>query len=144
MGGRILVIDSDFDTRIMLKHLLTFVGHEVLTASNPEEALSQAAAWDPDLVITEFLVPARGGRCVLEELRHRSGSDSLPVIVWTATDLPDVAQRVRRAGGIYRTKPTRLDQIVPLVERLVGAGVTAAQATRDGWRPEDGAVRKPA
>ncbi len=119
MKGKVLVIDSDADTRHMLRTALTYEDYEVVTAGTAEEGLRLVSTCQPDLVVTEFLVPAYTGRCVVETLHDEPPTASLPVVVWTATALPEVAERVKRARGIYWTKPASLTEVLPRIRALV-------------------------
>lgn len=121
MGGRILVIDGDRDTRDVLHAGLTHAGCEVVTAETAEAGIALAHASPFDLVITEFLIPTHSGRCVVETLHTSPDTAAVPVVVWTASALPEIGRRVLRAGGIYWTKPARLTEILPEVAELLRA-----------------------
>ncbi len=121
MRKRVLLIDSDDDTRAVLATLLTHVGYRVAGAASADEGVKLAGAFRPHAIVTEFLVPARGGRCVIERLRARTGTRAIPTIVFTATAIPEVAARVEAAGGVYRAKPLTPSDLLPDIDRLVGA-----------------------
>ncbi len=130
MRKRILLIDSDDDTREVLGLLLSHVGYRVASAASAHHGLKLAGGFRPHVIVTEFLVPARGGSCVIERLRARKATRAVPTIVFTATAMPDVAARVGAAGGVYRTKPLRPRELLSDIERLVGPATHELEETR--------------
>ncbi len=120
MRKRILLIDSDPDTRVVLAALLSHLGYRVAATASAHQGVRLARELKPHAIVTEFLVPARGGRCVIERLRAHEATRGIPTIVFTATAMPEVAARVRAAGGVYRTKPLSPSELLPDIERLVG------------------------
>ena len=71
---RILVADDDWLNRDLLQAYLTSSGCEVLTASNGEEALTQALSYSPDLALIDVQMPKMDGL----ELCTVSRQQSLP------------------------------------------------------------------
>ncbi len=70
---RILVIDDDEIFRAGLVEILRMEGFEVLEARDGEEGLSVFKQENPDLVITDILMPKKEGiETIIEILDHRS------------------------------------------------------------------------
>jgi CheY-like chemotaxis protein len=66
----ILLVDDDDALRTMLKRLLNGIGYAVQEASNGEEAAVVCAQHQPDLVITDLIMPDGEG---LELIKHLRG-----------------------------------------------------------------------
>ena len=101
--ARILVVDDEEDIRLLLREVLEDAGYEVVEAGNGDEALRRYWATPTDLVITDIVLPGKGGMEIIRELRRQtpevpiivmSGCDRLTTLDWFATDEPLRVQRV--------------------------------------------------
>jgi CheY-like chemotaxis protein len=93
-----LVVDDQSDARRRVAGLLRLTGWEVHEATGAEDALRQAAADDPDLVVTDVSMPGQNGPSMLRRLRH-SGSRARFVVV-TADPTPAVRAEAAAAGAL--------------------------------------------
>ena len=126
--ARLLVVDDEPNIRELLSTSLRFAGFEVHTATNGQEALTQAEKTRPDLLVLDVMMPDLDGFAVTRRLRER-GRDT-PVLFLTAKD--DVADRVAGltvGGDDYVTKPFSLEEVVARIRailRRTGAGADPA------------------
>ena len=67
----ILVVDDEEKVCAMLRDVLDEAGHEVQTACGGEEGLRQFQARQPDLVITDILMPIKGGLDLIKKVRDQ-------------------------------------------------------------------------
>jgi len=67
----ILVVDDDDKIRKLLKRALEKAGHRVLEASNGKMALSIHIKDNPELVITDIVMPEKEGLETIAELKER-------------------------------------------------------------------------
>jgi Response regulator containing CheY-like receiver, AAA-type ATPase, and DNA-binding domains len=65
----LLVVDDEPNILDLLATSLRFAGFDVVTASNGNEALRQAAAHQVDLVVLDVMMPDMDGFTVLRRLR---------------------------------------------------------------------------
>ena len=77
--AKILVIDDEDQLRDLLQKLLTRDGHEIFIAHDGEEGVANFHQFNPDLVITDIIMPKKDGIEVITEL-HQS-NPKLPIIV---------------------------------------------------------------
>lgn len=68
--ARILVIDDDRMVRETLKIILTAAGHEVSLANDGKEGLKALATVQPQLIITDILMPEKEGVETIQDLRQ--------------------------------------------------------------------------
>ena len=69
---RILLVDDNDDVRDMVVQMLVHVGHSVIVANSGEQALSMLDEQQPDLLISDVLMPGEiGGRELADEVRKR-------------------------------------------------------------------------
>jgi CheY-like chemotaxis protein len=92
--ARILVVDDDPDLLLLMHARLGARGHEVLTAASCSEALTQAAARLPDLMLLDYCMPRMDGGRMIELLRADALTRRLPVIVMTAASTAWVSGRL--------------------------------------------------
>jgi CheY-like chemotaxis protein len=78
-SGRVLIVDDDPQVRELLRDFLTTVGDEVATAASGAEAVEVVPIFQPDVILTDMVMPGMSGTDVLDALR-RDGV-STPVIL---------------------------------------------------------------
>ena len=69
---KVLVVDDKMANRDILRQLLTPLGFEFQEARNGEEGLTQAWSWQPDLIVTDLVMPILDGFEMARQLRSRS------------------------------------------------------------------------
>jgi two-component system, cell cycle response regulator len=105
-ADRILIVDDDDDAREALQLLLEAHGYEVWTARDGAEAVAEVQRHPPALIISDLRMPGMDGFGLVEQLRARSATAHLPIILLSA-----VHERERRVAGLdlgaddYLTKP---------------------------------------
>src|SRR5690606_36152253 len=102
----ILVAEDHFDSRHALRTLLEAVGYRALEARNGREAIEQAVAEHPDLILMDIMMPEFDGLQAIRELRSREDTRSIPIIAVTAMDS---AQRVSMEAGADDIVPKPVD-----------------------------------
>ena len=75
---RVLIIDDDLETRLMLRETLEGAGYEVEEAENGTEGLNLYRRRPIQLIITDVFRPEKGGLEVIMELRRETRM--LPII----------------------------------------------------------------
>lgn len=81
--ARILIVDDNADMRDYLQRLLE-KHYSVDTAANGKHALERIAAYPPELVISDIMMPEMDGIQLLQHLKHQEATNSLPVILVSA------------------------------------------------------------
>jgi DNA-binding response OmpR family regulator len=81
---KILVVDDEPDIVELLAFNLKAEGYEVITAANGLEALNQARATLPDLIVLDLMLPELDGLAVCEILHRLPSTAPIPVIMLTA------------------------------------------------------------
>jgi signal transduction histidine kinase/DNA-binding response OmpR family regulator len=86
---RILIVDDNEVARYILRDLLTQPWLDIREASTGTEALSLLSDGVPDALILDLLMPDMSGFEVLKQLRSRSTTQSLPVLIYTSKVLSE-------------------------------------------------------
>lgn len=111
---RVLVVEDDDETRLMLREALTDEGFEVLTAQDGSHALRTVAAGRPDVIVIDFGLPVLSGPEVVHEWRTRRPEDQVPIIGMSAQpEGPDVARRLQIST--FLQKPFEVDALVTAI-----------------------------
>src|SRR5437762_2867893 len=82
----ILIVDDDPYGRETLAALLGSQGYQLLFAGSGSDALTQAAAQPPDLILLDVMMPKMDGFEVCRRLRADPRLGEVPVIMLTALD----------------------------------------------------------
>src|SRR5438477_2704736 len=119
-GRRILIVDADGDNREMYRDSLTLAGWIVAEAADGREALVEALARKPALVITELRLPLIDGISLCEILRRDRATADIPILVVTAETRAVQLARAERAGAsAVLVKPSTPDVVVAEIQRLL-------------------------
>ena len=106
MSRRILVVDDHADNRRILRDLLGSAGFEILEAKTGEEAVAQAAAAVPDLILMDIQLPGIDGYEATRRIKASEALRRIPVIVVTSYALSgDDAKAMAAGANDYVAKP---------------------------------------
>jgi diguanylate cyclase (GGDEF)-like protein len=119
--SNILVVDDNPDKLTLIEAALRLAGYNVTTAVDGEEALSALESYQPDLVITDVMMPRLNGYELAQRIRANPATKFIPVIMQTAAG--HRADEVRRASEVgalgYITDPTDLDLLLARTRTLL-------------------------
>src|SRR5215475_2493908 len=124
---RVLVVDDEPNIRELVQVALKFHGCAVSTAANGSEAIRQAEATTPDLIVLDVMLPDIDGFEVCRRLR--SAGNEVPVIFLTARDTSsDTVTGLAIGGDDYVTKPFSVEALVARVRAVLRRASRAAQS----------------
>jgi two-component system, OmpR family, response regulator len=98
---RILYVEDEPDIQTVAKLALEMVGGFTLeTCSSGQEALDKAAAFAPQLLLLDVMMPGMDGPATLAGLRALSATADVPAIFMTAKVQPGEVEQYRQLGAI--------------------------------------------
>src|SRR3954468_757504 len=81
---RVLVVDDDRDARAIYSMFLRAVGCRVHTAHDGRQAIEQANAHLPDVIVLDLAMPLMDGWEAAERLKHSPATRHIPIVALTA------------------------------------------------------------
>ncbi len=115
----ILVADDEPEQVATLQTLLTGRGYKVVTASNGEQALEKAVAFQPDLIILDIMMPKMDGTEVAMLLKHDVRTKDIPVFFVTAVISEEDQVRVSGNPNPIFAKPVRLQELLTAIQNTI-------------------------
>jgi two-component system OmpR family response regulator len=98
---RILLVEDDPDIQTITSLALgTFGGYDVLVCASAAEALDAAAAFAPDLILLDVMMPGMDGIEALKALRQVPQTAETPVVFLTARVQPSDVARYQELGSL--------------------------------------------
>ena len=124
----ILVVDDEYALVETLADLLEDEGYRVISAANGDAGLSRLEEEKPDLILTDFMMPIADGLHLIRGVRAIPECRDLPIVMMSSVS-KSVALSLRPKGDElhisgYLDKPFQLDELLELVQRLIGKGET--------------------
>ncbi len=114
----LLIVDDEEDIRLNLCDFLELEGYEVFDADNGVNALTVLEDQQPDLIVSDLMMPEMGGLELLEELSKREFPS--PVVIMTAFGTIDYAVKAMKVGAAdFITKPIDYDHMLTVIRRVL-------------------------
>jgi two-component system KDP operon response regulator KdpE len=127
MSGRVLVVDDEVEMQRALRAGLGYHDFDVRAVGSGEEAVREAAAWRPDVILLDLGLPGMDGFATLKALRPTTRGAVIVVSV-----MPGEKDKVRAldAGADdYLVKPFGTEELVARIRAVLRrqADVTAGE-----------------
>jgi two-component system, OmpR family, KDP operon response regulator KdpE len=117
MSGRVLVVDDEVEMQRALRAGLKYHDFDVHAVGTGEEAVREAAAWRPDVILLDLGLPGMDGFATLKELRPSTRAAVIVVSV-----MPGEKDKVRAldAGADdYVVKPFGTEELVARIRAVL-------------------------
>ena len=121
--AHVLVVDDTEDIRHLVVVRLKLAGFQTSEAASGADAIEQASAAPPDLILLDWVMPELDGIEVCRRLKANPATAAIPIILLTGRTLPNeerIAVDVGAAGLI--AKPFDVDDLVSRVREALLLG----------------------
>ena len=107
MTYKILLVDDEADSRVLLRDVLEKADFRVILAERGEQAVSAAASHRPDLVLSDVVLPAMSGLTLCRRLKNDRRTAALPVVLMSAMRRGEAeqAEGLELGADDYLVKP---------------------------------------
>lgn len=126
----ILIVEDDVDLAETCLMVLETCYQDVQVAHSAEEALVKIAERQPDLVISDCVLPGRSGLELCQQLRSHHPRGTLPLILMSGSLRSQVAHG--DSYDAFLNKPFPAESLLAEVERLLPPGGTVAASAAQG------------
>ncbi len=117
---RIMVVDDEDTTRMLMSAILTKYGFTVIEESNGEKCIQRAIEEKPDLLLLDIMMEGVNGFDICEQIRNTSEICTLPVIFITGLDARFGILKALRVGATdYIIKPIEPDDVIAKVNAIL-------------------------
>ena len=128
---RVLIADDNVQGAELLEAYLSGSGYELRTAADGEQTLQQVAAWQPDLILLDIMMPRISGFEVCKRLRADPATEDMAVLMITALDQPSDMDRAVEVGtDDFLSKPIKKSELLLRVRSLLRSRMYKRQLDR--------------
>lgn len=120
-GLQVLIVDSDPDSRYLLRMIFERYGVETIAATSAGEALEILKQVKPDLLISEIRLPKEDGYWLMQKVKALESAEQvhIPAIALTVHAREDDRVRALSAGfEEHLPKPFDIDELITTVACL--------------------------
>jgi len=119
--AKILAVDDSASMRQMVSFTLKGAGHDVIEASDGNEALKIAEGQAVDLVLSDVNMPNMNGIELCRNLRQLSSYKFTPILMLTTESAGDKKMEGKSAGATgWIVKPFNPDQLLTTIKKVLG------------------------
>ena len=113
---RVLVVDDNRDSAESMSMMLEMLGHRTRTAHGGRQAITEAEAFRPDMILLDIGMPDMNGYEACRSIRSEDWAKNIVLVAMTGWGHDDDRRRSREAGFDHHlTKPVELDSLQRLL-----------------------------
>ncbi len=114
---KLLVVDDEPDTVILLKHILRHEGYDVAGAYNGIEAIAKIKEIQPSLVLLDMMMPQMDGWEAINKIREIADT---PIIILSAnSQVESIIHALQVGADDYITKPFNQGEVLARIEAVM-------------------------
>ena len=114
--AKVLLVDDDKTTVMLLKTLLELDGFEIQTVGNGSGVMTMLDSFQPDVILMDYHLSDMSGVEVLREIRAHDTYSNLPVVLASGMD---VGEEATAAGAnMFLIKPFEPDELPGIFNSL--------------------------
>jgi DNA-binding NtrC family response regulator len=116
--AHLLIVDDEANTLASLARAFRLAGHEATVCDNAAKALELAKAQNFDVILSDVVMPGKGGLALLEELKAQGVT--APVVMMSGQGDIETAVRATRLGALdFLEKPISTEKLLLTVENAL-------------------------
>src|SRR5437879_7320197 len=116
--AHLLIVDDEANTLASLARAFRLAGHEATVCDNAARAIELAKSQHFDLILSDVVMPGKGGLSLLEDLKSNGGT--APVVMISGQAQIEMAVRATRLGALdFLEKPIYTEKLLLTVENTL-------------------------
>jgi CheY-like chemotaxis protein/nitrogen-specific signal transduction histidine kinase len=117
----LLVVDDKWENRSVLVNLLRPLGFDSIEASNGQEALNIVHEIQPDLILTDLVMPVMDGFELARQIRKIPEISHIPIVALSASVLkPQQAESILAGCNTCLMKPVQASELLDALQTYLG------------------------
>ena len=117
---RILLLDDSAITLEMEKAVLEERGYKVAVASNLLEFQSQLDQFQPEIILTDLMMPDISGKDIVRVLKQDFHTEKIPIILFSSKADDELQEISEQAGADgFLSKSHGIDKLGDMVDEMV-------------------------
>jgi CheY-like chemotaxis protein len=117
---RILLLDDSAITLEMERAVLEERGYQVATASNLLEFQAALDAFQPEIILTDLVMPDISGKDIVRVLKQDFHTERIPIILFSSKPDEELAEVAEQAGADgFLSKAHGIDKLGDMVDEVV-------------------------
>ncbi|NCJ06458.1 response regulator [Synechococcales cyanobacterium C] len=117
---KVLVVDDTASELELMSIYLRESGYTVINSSDAKDALNKAISLQPDVVITDVVMPGMSGFELCRTLKKTEQTKKVPVVVCTSKNQElDRLWGMKQGVDVYVTKPFSREELIRAVQSVV-------------------------
>lgn len=119
--AQVLLVEDEYLIAMSAEGILEDAGHEVVHAADGRQALTLLADMNPDLVLTDYMMPRLDGAGLIAAIRGDGRLRDLRIILMTAVPADKIAA-MKLPIDAFLQKPFTNEELEQVVARILGKG----------------------
>ncbi|OPL12857.1 MAG: hypothetical protein AVO39_04120 [delta proteobacterium MLS_D] len=117
---KILIVDDEIQIIRLLGQYLESKGYDVFTATNGVEAIREAQAIEPDVVLLDHIMPGMGGIEVLKAIKEFR-PETVVIMLTAVIDESMIQATLASGADDFITKPFNLGDVDASISKQLGS-----------------------
>lgn len=116
---KLLIVDDEEEIRNYLKQELEET-YKITQAADGLEALQMALNQQPDIIISDIMMPQMDGFALLKKIKSNQATSHIPIVLLTSkTEFQDKINALDKGADAYITKPFNLEELQITIGNLI-------------------------
>ncbi len=117
--GTILIVEDSPSELELMSHYLKESGYNVIKASGAKEALEKALLQNPDVIVTDVVMPGMSGFELCRSLKRNPATQKVPIVICSSKNQEiDRLWAMRQGADAYVTKPYTREQLLRAIKSV--------------------------